>query len=123
MVDTPIKTVEWIGPTRKELKAFPRAVQRAVGLAFYAAQLGETPPDAKPLKGFGGAGVLELVEDHRGDTYRAVYTVRFATKIYVLHVFQKKSKHGIATPQKDIELIRARLRWAERLYTGQTQEG
>ena len=87
----PIKTVVWIGPTLKELKAFPRAVQRAVGLAFYATQLGETPPDAKPLKGFSGAGVLELVEDHRGDTYRAVYTVRFATKIYVLHVFQKKS--------------------------------
>ena len=81
------------------------------------------PPDAKPLKGFSGAGVVELVEDHRGDTYRAVYTVRFATRIYVLHVFQKKSKHGIATPQKEIELIRARLRWAERLYTGRTEEG
>ena len=118
-----IKTVVWVGPTRKELKAFPRPVQRAVGLALYAAQLGETPPDAKPLKGFGGAGVLELVEDHRGDTYRAVYTVRFATKIYVLHAFQKKSKHGIATPQKEIELIRARLKWAERLYTGKTTEG
>ena len=123
MVEAPIKTVVWIGPTLKELKAFPRPVQRAVGLAFYAAQLGETPPDAKPLRGFSGAGVLELVEDHRGDTYRAVYTVRFATKIYVLHVFQKKSKHGIATPQKEIELIRARLKWAERLYTDQTEEG
>jgi phage-related protein len=118
-----IKTVVWVGPSRKELKAFPRPVQRAVGLALYAAQLGETPPDAKPLKGFGGAGVLELLEDHRGDTYRAVYTVRFATKIYVLHAFQKKSKHGIATPQKEIELIRARLKWAERLYTGKTTEG
>ena len=118
-----IKTVVWVGPSRKELKAFPRPVQRAVGLALYAAQLGETPPDAKPLKGLGGAGVLELVEDHRGDTYRAVYTVRFATKIYVLHAFQKKSKHGIATPQKEIELIRARLKWAERLYTGKTTEG
>jgi phage-related protein len=113
----------WVGPSRKELKAFPRPVQRAVGLALYAAQLGETPPDAKPLKGFGGAGVLELLEDHRGDTYRAVYTVRFATKIYVLHAFQKKSKHGIATPQKEIELIRARLKWAERLYAGKTTEG
>ena len=66
---------------------------------------------------------MELVEDHRGDTYRAVYTVRYATRIYVLHVFQKKSKHGIATPKKEIELIRARLRRAERLYTGTTEEG
>jgi phage-related protein len=123
MDETPIKTVVWVGPTRKELKEFPRAVQRAVGQALYAAQVGETPPDAKVLKGFGGAGVLELVEDHRGDTYRAVYTVRFATRIYVLHVFQKKSKRGIATPQKEIELIRARLKWAERLYTGKTKEG
>jgi phage-related protein len=123
MDETPLKEVVWVGPTRKELKEFPRPVQRAVGVALYAAQLGERPPDAKPLKGFGGAGVLELVEDHRGDTYRAVYPVRFATKIYVLHVFQKKSKRGIATPQKDIELIRARLRWAERLYTGRTEEG
>jgi phage-related protein len=98
-------------------------VQRVFGYALHAAQLGETPPEAKPLKGFGGAGVLELVEDHRGDTYRAVYTVRFATRIYVLHVFQKKSKRGIATPQRDIELIRARLKWAERLYTGKTTEG
>jgi phage-related protein len=124
MYETPvIKTVVWVGSSRKELKAFPRPVQRAVGLALYAAQLGETPPDAKPLKGFGGAGVLELVEDHRGDTYRAVYTVQFATKIYVLHAFQKKSKQGIATPRKEIELIRARLKWAERLYTGKTTEG
>ena len=123
-MDEPVlKTVVWVGPTRKELRAFPRPVRRAVGLALYATQLGETPPDAKVLKGFGGAGVLELVEDHRGDTYRAVYTVRFATRIFVLHVFQKKSKRGIATPQKEIELIRARLRWAERLYTGKTKEG
>jgi phage-related protein len=120
---TPFKNVVWVGPTRKQLKAFPRPVQRAVGLALYAAQLGETPPDAKPLKGFGGAGVLELVEDHRGDTYRAVYTVRFATGIYVLHVFQKKSKRGIATPRKGIELVRARLSWAEQMDSGRTKEG
>jgi phage-related protein len=94
--------------------------KRPEGVA--AAQLGETPPDAKVMKGFGGAGVLELIEDHRGDTYRAVYTVRFATKIYVLHVFQKKSKRGIATPQRDIELIRARLKWAEQIYSGKTKE-
>ena len=118
MEPTPLKTVIWVGPTLKELKAFPRPVQRAVGVALYAAQLGQTPPDAKPLKGFSGAGVLELVEDHRGDTYRAVYTVRFATRIFVLHVFQKKSKRGIATPLKEIELIRARLKWAKDMYFG-----
>jgi len=122
MDDAPLKTVVWVGPTRKDLKALPRPVQRAVGVALYAAQLGETPPDAKVMKGFGGAGVLELIEDHRGDTYRAVYTVRFATRIYVLHVFQKKSKRGIATPRRDIELIRARLRWAEQAYTGEPSE-
>jgi phage-related protein len=80
------------------------------------------PPDAKPLKGFGGAGVLELIEDHKGSTYRAVYTVRFATRIYVLHAFQKKSKRGIATPKREIELIHERLKWAERLYTGKAKE-
>src|SRR5580692_3920477 len=122
MDETPLKTLEWVGPTRKDMKALPRPVQRVFGYALHAAQLGETPPEAKVLGGFGGAGVLELVEDHRGDTYRAVYTVRFATRIYVLHVFQKKSKRGIATPQKEIELIRARLKWAERLYTGRAKE-
>jgi phage-related protein len=123
MNETPLKALVWVASSRKDLKEFPRPVQRAVGLALYAAQLGETPPDAKPMRGFGGAGVLEVVEHHRGDTYRAVYTVRFARLIYVLHAFQKKSKRGIATPQKEIELIRIRLRWAERLQTGRTDEG
>ena len=91
MVDPPVKQVVWVGASRKDLKAFPRAVQRTFGVALFAAQLGETPPDAKVLKGFGGAGVLELIEDHRGATWRAVYTVRFAARIYVLHAFQKKS--------------------------------
>ena len=79
--------------------------------------------DAKPLRVFGGASVLELTEDHRGDTYRTVYTVRFVTKIYVLHAFQKKSKRGIATPKRDLELIRERLKWAERLHISKTNEG
>ena len=116
------KQLVWVGSSRRDLREFPPAVRRTFGVALFAAQLGEMPPDAKPLKGFGGAGVLELIEDHRSDTYRAVYTVRFATKIYVLHVFQKKSKRGIATPQREIELIRARLKWAERLYTGRAKE-
>jgi phage-related protein len=81
---------------------------------LYLAQTGEKHPDAKPLRGFGGAGVLEVVEDFDGDTYRAVYTVRFADAVYVLHVFQKKSKHGIATPRRDLELIRTRLQRVER---------
>ena|ERR1039458_6887497 len=123
MEDQPPKLVVWVGPTRKALKGFPRAVQRAIGVALYAVQCGETPPDARPLKGFGGAGVLELIEDHRGDTYRAVYTIRFASRVYVLHVFQKKSKRGIATPQHDMELIRARLKWAEQTESGGNGKG
>ena len=122
MFEPPFRSIVWIGSALKDLKALPRPVQRAVGVALYAAQLGETPPDSKVLKGFGGSGVLELIEGHRGDTYRAVYTVRFASKIYVLHVFQKKSKRGIATPQKDMELIRVRLKWAEELNSATTKD-
>jgi phage-related protein len=116
MDELPLKTVVWVGPTRKELKTFPRPVQRAVGLALYAAQLGETPPDAKPLKGFGGAGVLEIVDDFDGDTFRAVYTVRFAKAVYVLHAFQKKSKRGVATPKAELDLIDQRLKRAREDY-------
>jgi phage-related protein len=122
MDDLEPKQLVWVGSSRRDLREFPSAVRRTFGVALYAIQLGETPPDAKPLKGFGGAGVLELIEDHRGDTYRAVYTVRFPTRIYVLHVFQKKSKRGIATPKRDLELIRDRLKWAERLHTGKAEE-
>ncbi|MGB8841886.1 MAG: type II toxin-antitoxin system RelE/ParE family toxin, partial [Aliidongia sp.] len=82
----------------------------------YLAQLGEMSADAKPLKGFGGAGIVEIVEDHDGNAYRAVYTVKFAGTIYVLHAFQKKSRKGIKTPQDDIELIKRRLRVAEQDY-------
>ena len=81
----------------------------------YTAQMGETDPAAKPLKGFGGARVMEIIDRHDTNTYRAVYTVQFADVVYVLHAFQKKSKSGIATPQKDIELIRRRLAEAQRL--------
>ena len=113
----------WVGPTRKDMRALPQPVRRAFGLALYAVQLGETPPDAKPLRGFGGAGILELIGDHRGSTFRAVYTVRFEARVYVLHVFQKKSTRGIATPQRDIELIRQRLRTAEFLHAAAMKEG
>jgi phage-related protein len=115
-----IKELEWIGSSRKDMMALPRSVQRVFGYALYLAQLGQKPPEAKPLRGFGGAGVLELVEDYRSDTYRAVYTVRFARKVYVLHVFKKKAKKRIATPKHEIDLVRNRLKQAESLYTGKT---
>lgn len=84
-----------------------------MGYALYLAQVGDKHPDAKPLKGFGGAGVVEAIDDFASDTYRAVYTVRFSNAVYVLHAFQKKSRHGIATPKYEMETIRARLRRAE----------
>lgn len=117
------KELVWIGSSRKDIQGYPVAVRRAFGVALFAAQMGEWPPDAKPLKGFGGTGVLEILEDHRGDTYRAVYTVRFAAKVYVLHVFQKKSKHGVSTPQKDIDLIKERLKKAELLHEKENKGG
>ena len=101
----------------------PKEVRRTFGVALYAAQIGETPPIAKPLRGFSGAGVLELIEDDVGGTYRAVYTVRYATAIYVLHVFQKKSKRGRETPQRDIDLIKERLKRAEELHALTMKEG
>src|SRR5712671_5906334 len=116
MDDPAPRELVWIGSSRRDLRKFPQMVRRTFGVALYAAQLGETPPEAKPLRGFGSAGVLELIEDHDGNTYRAVYTVRFATKIYVLHAFQKKSKRGASTPKREIELIRDRLRRAEQLH-------
>lgn len=118
MLDSAPKELVWVGSSRKDLREFPPSVRRAFGIALFAAQLGETPSDAKPLKGFGGAGVLELVKFHERGTYRAVYAVRFATRVYVLHAFQKKSKHGIATPKREIDLIKERLKIAQRLHTG-----
>jgi len=108
-----IKPVVWIGSSRSDLASFPEDVKDAIGYALYIAQRGGKHADAKPLKGFGGAGILEIVEDHAGDTYRAVYTVRFASRIYTLHAFQKKSKGGIKTPKSVIDLIKSRLKRAE----------
>jgi phage-related protein len=105
-----------VGSSRKDLKSFPRPVQRHVGQALYAAQCGEEYPSAKALKGFGGRAVLEIVVPHEGDAFRAVYTVRFPSAVYVLHAFQKKSKKGVSTPQKEIELVKQRLAAAERDY-------
>ena len=107
-----VKPLEWVGSSKDDLCEFPKGVRRVIGQALFEAQRGVKHPDAKPMRGFGGAGVLEVVSNHDGDTYRAVYTVRFAGVVYVLHAFQKKSTRGVATAQRDIELIRARLRLA-----------
>jgi phage-related protein len=112
-----IKPVVWIGRSRTELASFPEDVKDAIGYALYIAQRGGKHGDAKPLRGLGSAGILEIIEDHAGDTYRAVYTVRLAGRVYVLHVFQKKSKAGIKTPKPEIELIRSRLKRAEEEHT------
>lgn len=107
------KPLHWVGSARKDLKALPEEVQDVFGYALHLAQTGKKHDQAKPLKGFGGAGVLEVVEDHAGDTYRAVYTVRLAHAVYVLHCFQKKSSRGIETPKPDMDLIRERLKAAQ----------
>ena len=108
------KPVFWIASSRKDLKKFPKGVRQTVGQALFDAQTGSKHPDAKPLKGFSGAGVLEVVEDDEGSTYRAVYTVKFAGVVYVLHAFQKKSKKGSKTPAEEIEKVKARLKEAEK---------
>jgi len=117
------KALSWIASSRRDMRALPKEVRRTFGVALYAVQIGETPPIAKPLRGFGGAGVLELIENDMGGTYRAVYTVRYATAIYVLHVFQKKSKRGRETPQRDIDLITERLKRAEELHRLKMTDG
>lgn len=106
-----MKELIFVGDTHRVLSGFPDPVQRHVGYALYKAQLGNKHPDAKPLKSFPG-GVLEVVSDHRGDTFRTVYTVRLEHAVYVLHAFQKKSKRGIATPGSEIELVKQRLQRA-----------
>lgn len=110
------KPVRWIGRSLDDLKSFPDEVQRSVGVALWAAQIGSKAPYTKPLKGYSGAGVLEIVDDFDGNTYRAVYTVRFSDFIFVLHAFQKKSKRGIETPKAEIEVIDLRLKRAKEEY-------
>jgi phage-related protein len=109
-----IKPVVWLGDSLRALRTFPSGVQDEVGYALYLAQRGDKHMSAKPLKGL-GPGVLEIVSDHRGDTYRAVYTVRLGARLFVLHAFQKKSKHGIAMSMRDLDLIKRRLRLAVEL--------
>ena len=107
-----LRPVNFIGSSREDLQKFPEDVRQDIGYALFAAQQGGKSASAKPLQGFGGAGVLEIIEHDDGDTYRAVYTVKFQRAVYVLHCFQKKSKRGIKTPQQDIELIQRRLKAA-----------
>ncbi len=110
------KPVRWVGGSKEDLREFPEDVRRRVGGALWDAQIGRKAPYVKPMKGFGGAGVLEIVDDFDGDTYRAVYTVRFAGAVYVLHAFQKKSRRGIATPKAELDLIEQRLKRAKEDY-------
>ena len=110
------KQLDFVGSSREDLKEFPEDVRQDIGYALFEAQRGQKPATAKPLKGFGGAGVLEIIKNFFGNTYRAVYTVRFEKVFYVLHCFQKKSRHGIKTPQQDIDLIKQRLKAAEEDY-------
>ena len=110
------KPLFWIGRSVEAVRDFPKTVRRTVGFALGLAQLGGKFIDSKPLKGFGGAGVLEIVEDFRSDTYRCVYTVKFAGAVYVLHAFQKKSTSGIKTPKQEIDLVKERLKRAQEHY-------
>lgn len=116
MGETPEKDCFFIASARDDLSAMPLEVKKTFGFAIRAAQRGGKHPDAKPLKGFGGAGVLEVVEDYDRSTYRAIYTVKFAEAVYVLHAFQKKSRSGIATSKHDIDLVKERLKEAERQH-------
>ena len=116
------KPLHWVASSKRDFKAFPNEVQSDMGYALGLAQLGGKHPHAKPWKG-NGPGILEIVDDFRGDTYRAVYVVRFAGVVYVLHAFQKKSKSGIKTPQADIELVGERLKRAQEDYESTHQGG
>lgn len=117
-----LRPLLWVVSSKRDYGDFPADVQRNFGFELYLVQTGQHPPSAKPLKGL-GAGIVELIEDLEGDTYRAVYTVRFHEAVYVLHAFKKKSKRGSETPRRDIELIRRRLRDAEGDHAERSREG
>ena len=110
-----LKPLYWVGSSKRDLLSLPEPVVDLFGFALYLAQDGRKHEQAKPLRGFGSAGVLEIVEDWDRSTYRAVYTVRFEGVVFVLHIFQKKSKRGAATPKADIDLIRQRLKAAKQM--------
>jgi phage-related protein len=118
---SPLRPLLWVGSSKRDYGDFPGQVQDNFGFELFLAQTGQHPPSAKPLKGV-GSGTIELIEDFDGDSYRAVYTVRFHEAVYVLHAFKKKSKRGIATPKKDIDLIKRRLRDAEVDHTARFKQ-
>ncbi|MDE0426154.1 MAG: type II toxin-antitoxin system RelE/ParE family toxin [Candidatus Poribacteria bacterium] len=111
----------WVGDSKAHLKEFPQSVQKDIGDALFIAQAGSMSPAAKPFKGV-GSGVFEIRADYRTDTYRAVYAVKIGARVYVLHCFQKKSRRGIQTPKKDVDLIKKRLRMAQELEKSYEQE-
>jgi phage-related protein len=111
-----LRPVVWVRSSKEDLKKFPEPAQSHIGFALQVAQRGGKHPDAKPMRGFGGASVIEIVEDYAGDTFRVVYTVKFEEAIYVLHAFKKKSKVGAATPKHELSLIEERLKRAQELY-------
>jgi phage-related protein len=113
-----MKALIWVRDSLRRLRAFPGDVQDEIGYALYRAQIGQKHSSAKPLKGYKGAGVLEIVEDWDGDTYRCIYTVKLRDAVYVLHAFQKKSKSGIKTPIHELQLIEQRLRKAKEISNG-----
>jgi phage-related protein len=120
--EPPLKPLVWMATSLEDLKTFPDEVRRSMGYALYLAQDGKKHVDAKPLRGFGGAGVLEVVEDFDGNAFRAVYTVRLAGVVYVLHAFQKKSKKGVKTPTAEIDKVKARLKVAMEVHAQRRPE-
>ena len=117
-MDDEVKPVYWVGSSLDDLKTCPENIMDQIGFAVHLAQIGDKHPHAKPLKGFSGVGVLEVVAQDDGNTYRAMYTVKFKDAIYVLHVFQKKSRKGIETPKEHMDLVKSRLRMAQDHYIG-----
>ena len=113
--DIPTRPLVWLGSSKKDYGAFPKPVQADVGYALYRAQIGDMPRNTKPLAGL-GANVLEVTSAHAGDAYRTVYLAQFGEAVYVLHAFQKKAKRGIATPKKEMDMVKQRLREAQRRH-------
>lgn len=111
-----LKPLVWVGSSKDDLIEFPKEVQSSVGYALYLAQQGERYIHSKILKGFGGAGVVEIIDRDESGTFRVVYTIKLPKIIFVLHSFQKKSKHGIKTPKQEIDLIKKRLKEAHEIY-------
>jgi len=111
-----LKILDWIGSSKKDLLKLPEEIIQTFGFGLYQAQMGNRHIKSKTLKGFSGANVIEILEDDSSGTYRAVYTIKFKDIVYVLHVFQKKSKQGIKTPKDDMDLIKSRLKLAQEMY-------